>query len=42
MIHKMIVPAIVAGLLGGYIAMLYAFIHIVALIDHSYIMSAAM
>jgi hypothetical protein len=42
MMHKMIVSAIVAGLLGGYIAMLYAFIHIVALIDHSYIMSAAM
>jgi hypothetical protein len=42
MIHKMIVSAIVAGLLGGYIAMLYAFIHIVAVIDHSHLMSAAM
>jgi hypothetical protein len=42
MIHKMIVTAIVAGLVSGYIAMLYAFVHIVALIDHSYLMSAAM
>jgi hypothetical protein len=42
MIHKMIVSAIIAGLLGGYIAMLYAFIRIVALIDHSFLMSAAM
>jgi hypothetical protein len=42
MIHKMIVSAIIAGLLGGYIAMLYAFIHIVVLIDHSYLMSSAM
>jgi hypothetical protein len=42
MIHKIIVSAIVAGLLGGYIAMLYAFIHILALIDHSYLMSSAM
>jgi hypothetical protein len=42
MVHKMIVSAIVAGLLGGYIAMLYAFIHIVARIDHSFLMSSAM
>jgi len=42
MIHKMIVSAIVAGLLSGYIAMLYAFFHIVALIDHSHFMRSAM
>jgi hypothetical protein len=42
MIHKMIVSAIVTALLGGYIAMLYAFISTVALIDHSYWMSSAM
>ena len=42
MIHKMIVSAIIAGLLGGYIAILYAFIYIVALIDHSYLLSSAM
>jgi hypothetical protein len=42
MIHKMIVSAIIAGLLGGYIAMLYAFFHIVTLIDHSHLLSSAM
>jgi len=42
MIHKMIVSAIVAGLLSGYIAMLYAFIHIMALIDHAHLMRSAM
>jgi hypothetical protein len=42
MIHKMIVSAIVAGLLGGYIALLYAFFQTVALIDHSYFMRSAM
>jgi hypothetical protein len=42
MIHKMIVSAIIAGLLCGYIAMLYAFVHIVVVIDRSYLMSFAM
>ena len=42
MIHKMIVSAIIAGLLGGYVAMLYAFFQIVALIDHAHLMSSAM
>ena len=42
MIHKMIVSAIIAGLLSSYIAMLYAFFHILARIDHSYLMSSAM
>jgi hypothetical protein len=42
MIQKMIVSAIIAGLLGGYIALLYAFVRTVALIDHSYFVSSAM
>ena len=42
MMHKMIVSVIIAGLLGGYVAMLYALVHIVVLIDHSYLMSLAM
>ena len=42
MIHKIIVSAIFAGLLSSYIAMLYALIHIVVLIDHSHLMSLAM
>jgi hypothetical protein len=42
LIHKMIVSGIIAGLLGGYIAMLYAFVHIVVLIDHYYLLSSAM
>jgi len=40
--HKMIVSAIIAGLLSGYIAMLYALVRIVVLIDHSYLISLAM
>ena len=42
MIHKMIVSAIVAGLLGGYVALLYALVHFVVLIDRSYMMSLTM
>ena len=42
MIHKMIVSAIIAGLLCGYIALLYAFFQTVALIDHSFLLSSAM
>jgi len=42
MIHKMIVSAIIAGLLGGYIALLYAFFQTVAFIDRSHFMSSAM
>ena len=41
MIHKMIVSAIIAGLLGGYIAMLYAFVRVVVLINHSYLLGLA-
>ena len=42
MIHKMIVSAIVAGLLSGYVALLYSLVHIVVLIDRSYMMSLTM
>jgi len=42
MTDKMICAAVIATLLGGYAAMLYAFVHIVVLINHSYLMSLAM
>ena len=42
MIHKMMVSAIVAGLLGGYVVLLYALVHIAFLIDRSYMMSLTM
>jgi hypothetical protein len=42
MIHKMIVTATIAGLLSGYAAMLYAFVHLAVLIDRSYLLSLAM
>jgi hypothetical protein len=38
----MIVTATIAGLLGGYAAMLYAVIYIAVLIDRSYLLSLAM
>jgi hypothetical protein len=40
--YKMIVAATIAGLLGGYAAMLYAFVYSVVLIDRSYLLSLAM
>ena len=40
--HEMIVTATIAGLLGGYAAMLYAVIYIAVLIDRSYLLSLAM
>jgi hypothetical protein len=40
--HKMIVSAIIAALLGGYVAMLYAFVCAVVLINDSYLLSLAM
>ena len=40
--HKMIVSAIIAGLLGGYVAVLYAFVRAVVLINDSYLLSLAM
>ena len=42
MMYKMIVAATIAGLLGGYAAMLYAFVYGVVLIDRSYMLSLAM
>ena len=42
MMHKIIVTATIAGLLGGYAAMLYAFVYSVVLIDRSYLLSLAM
>jgi hypothetical protein len=42
MMHKMFVSAVIAGLLGGYVAMLYGLVQIVVLINHSYLLSLAM
>ena len=42
MIHKMIVSIMVAGLLGAYVAMLYAAAQIAITIDHSYFASLTM
>jgi hypothetical protein len=42
MMHKMIVAATIAGLLGGYAATLYALVHVAVLIDRSYLLSLAM
>jgi hypothetical protein len=42
MMHKMIVAATLTGLLGGYAAVLSAFIYIAVLIDRSYLLSLAM
>jgi hypothetical protein len=42
MMHRLFVSMTVAGLLCGYMAMLYALMRIVVLIDHSYFLSLAM
>jgi hypothetical protein len=42
MMHKLLVSVTVAGLICGYIAMLYAFIRIIVLVDNSYFQSLAM
>jgi hypothetical protein len=42
MIHRLFVSITVAGLLCGYMAMLYALMRIVVLIDRSYFLSLAM
>jgi hypothetical protein len=42
MMHKMIVPAIIAALVCGYVAMLYAFVRVVVFINQSYLLSLAM
>jgi hypothetical protein len=42
MMHKMIVSITIAGLLGAYVAMLYAAAHVAVMIDHSYLTNLAM
>ncbi len=42
MMHKMIVSAIIVALLGGYVAMLYAFVRVVVLTHPSYLLGLAM
>jgi len=41
MIYRMIFATVVAALLGGYVAMLYAMVHLVVLINQSYLLSLA-
>jgi len=38
----MIVSAIIAAFLGGYVAMLYAYVRVIVLINDSYLLSLAM
>jgi hypothetical protein len=40
--HRLFVSMTVVGLFCGYMAMLYALMRMVALIDHSYFLSLAM
>jgi hypothetical protein len=42
MTYKMLVSMTIAGLVCGYVAMLYAMMRIVVLIDHSHFQSLAM
>jgi hypothetical protein len=42
MTYKMLVSMTIAGLVCGYVAMLYAMMRIVVLIDHSYFQGLAM
>ena len=42
MMHKMIVVGTIAGLLGGYAAILYTLVYVAVLIDRSYLLSLAM
>ena len=41
MMHKMMVSAIVGGLLVGYATLLYALVHIIVIMNHSYLLSLA-
>ena len=41
MMHKMMVSAIVAGLLAGYATLLYAIVQLLVLMNHSYLLSLA-
>jgi hypothetical protein len=42
MTHRLLVSMTIAGLVCGYLAMLYAVMRIVVLIDHSYFQGLAM
>jgi hypothetical protein len=42
MLDKMMLSAMIVGLIGGYAAMLYAFVHLIAAINDSYLLSLAM
>ena len=42
MMRNMIVVGTIAGLLGGYAAILYALVYVAILIDRSYLLSLAM
>jgi hypothetical protein len=42
MLHRMIISVTVAGLICRYVAMLYALMQTIVLIDHSYFQSLAM
>jgi len=39
--HKIMVSAVIAGLLGGYVAILYTLVRIIVVINHSYLLSLA-
>jgi len=41
MIHKMMMSAIVTGLLVGYATMLYAVVHLIVAMNQSYLLSLA-
>ncbi|HZH83595.1 MAG TPA: hypothetical protein VFD87_10635 [Phototrophicaceae bacterium] len=41
MMHKMMVSVIVGGLLVGYATLLYALVHIIVVMNHSYLLSLA-
>jgi hypothetical protein len=42
MLHKIIVSTIVTGFLFGYVAFIYAFVHVLVLINQSYLLTLAM
>ncbi len=41
MLHKIMVSAIVGGVLIGYATLLYALLHIIVVMNHSYLLSLA-
>ncbi|HEY7320268.1 MAG TPA: hypothetical protein VIE89_22080 [Candidatus Binatia bacterium] len=42
MMHRLFISMTIAGLFCGYVAMLYALMRIVMLVDHAYLLSLAM